>query len=664
MSENLINLQGISKQYNHKILLNEINLSINKGDKIAIIGKNGSGKSTLLNIIANTLDFDSGNRISQNNLKIASLSQQSSFEPHLSVEAAMQECMQELKNAHKRLNELSLLMQDSQDKSLLNEYAQLSNLLDVNNGWDLESKLDSLLEYFDLAKFRHKLANSLSGGEQKRLSLACLLLQQSDILLLDEPTNHLDASMVRFLENFLLELKGTIVFISHDRYFIDKVATCIIELDNGFLRSFSGGYLDYLAQKEALLSNLAKEHQKLLKLLKSEQEWFNRGVKARLKRNEGRKARYLELKQKAKSNPSIINKMRLELEREQKAFNQIEGKNNKKCLFEIENLHKKMGEKQIINNLNLRILQNEKIGIVGHNGCGKSSFLKLLLGELKPDSGVIKKGEISIGYFDQHTQSLDDSKDLLETFCPNGGEHIEVDGKHLHVYGYLKNFLFPKEYLSQKIGFLSGGEKTRVALALLFTKKYDVLILDEPTNNLDLQTINILEQYLLSMNASILFVSHDRYFVDKLAQKILIFEGDGKVSVSAKSYSEYLELDDEIKRLNSYKIESANSKDSNKEANLKESSPKVINDIKKEQKAQTKLSYNEQRLLDSLPLELQTLESKIATLQHNLSTPEIYEKIGISTLAKELQELEQELDSKLERYIILDEKAKKLKGLA
>lgn len=639
---NLLSLQDVSKQYAHKFILNQISLHILRHEKIAIVGKNGSGKTSLLNIIAGELEIDSGERMVQSQLKILSLEQKPVFEAHASVQDVLVASMRELQSAHDRLQMLTQQIDEHPGKEALEEYARLSAYLDEYNGWDLQARAQEILQYFGLDGFKDRLANSLSGGEQKRVALASLLLQKCDILLLDEPTNHLDVEMVGFLEKFISKSKITLVFISHDRYFIDNVATRILEIDEGKLLSFDGGYMDYLRKKEEILKNLNQQHEKLLKLLKSEEEWLRRGVKARVKRNEGRKNRILQMRQEAKSNPALIRKMRLELERERKSFNQAEGRNNQKCLFEIEHLHKSLGEKILISDLNLRILQNEKIAIVGKNGSGKTSFLKMLLGEISVDSGSIKSGEITIGYFDQHTAMLDDEKDLLETFCPNAGEYVRVRGKDIHVFGYLKNFFFPKEFLTQKIGALSGGEKNRVALALLFTKDVDVLILDEPTNDLDIQTINVIEEYLMSMSCSVIFVSHDRYFVDKLAHKLLIFEGQGVVREGHILYSEYLAISESLHEVENLERELVQSE--------------VVEAPKNVKRAQ-KLSYNEKRMFEELPEQIAGLEEEQKRLHKALSDPRQYEQNGIGVLAQELKQVEQILQEKLEMYFALEQKS-------
>ncbi|TLD89847.1 MULTISPECIES: ribosomal protection-like ABC-F family protein [Helicobacter] len=647
---NLLSLQDVSKQYEHKIILNRICVNITKGEKIAIVGQNGSGKSSLLGIISAKIDIDSGERISIKNLKILSLPQKPIFPPQATTSDVLLESMSELKAANERVEALHKLMATNENlgSEVLEEYERLSAYLSAYRGWDLQGLIEEILTRFELETFRDRLANSLSGGEQKRIALASLLLQPCDILLLDEPTNHLDVQMVEFLEDFIASSGLSVVFISHDRYFIDKVATRIIELDNGAARSFDGGYMDYLAKKAEILQNMDKAHQKLLKILKSEEEWLRRGVKARLKRNEGRKDRILAMREEVKKNPAILRKMRLELEREQKSFNSTQSSNNQKCLFEIEHLHKSIGGKCLIDDLSLRILARDKIGIVGRNGTGKSSLLKLLLREQKADSGLIKVGDIRIGYFDQHTSMLEHDKDLLETFCPNGGEHINVRGKHMHVYGYLKNFLFPKEQLFQKIGALSGGERNRVALALLFTKEVDVFILDEPTNDLDIQTINIIEEYLLSLSCAVIFVSHDRYFVDKLAQKILVFEGNGKITQSYMPYSEYLQIAKELNEITSYEsaeiIESKNTQ-----------SPQKAQD-RVDSKKPTKLSYKENLALQTLPKEIEELEKRQKDLQEILSNPKEYEKQGVLTLAEELAQIESTLDTKITQYLLLEDK--------
>lgn len=638
----LLSLINISKQFDHKIILNQVNFSLQEGERVAIIGKNGSGKSTLIKIISGDLECDEGKRVLKNDLKIVALSQNIEFPPLKTVYEICQEALGDLRFAHEKLKELEKKLLQDQDNRLLQEQAEAIDFITQHNAWNLEEKIHDILEKFFLYELKDRIANSLSGGEQKRLSLATTLVKKADVFILDEPTNHLDVESVEFLEEQILSLKASIVFISHDRYFIDRLAHRIIEVDKGGVQNFIGGYQNYLKTKEQMLQNLAKEHENLLKLLRVEEEWLSRGVQARRKRNEGRKARVLELRQKAKTNPSLIRTMRLELQREQNKIKENQPKNNKKVLFELENLYKKIENKILLEALNLRILQRDKIAIVGKNGSGKSTLLKILLRQIPYDKGNLKVGEhISIGYFDQQKSFLDDEKTLLETFCPNGGDHVDVYGKHIHVYGYLKNFLFPKEFLDQKIGSLSGGEKNRVGLALLFTKAYDCLILDEPTNDLDIQTINILEEYLQKFQGSIIFVSHDRYFVDKIADKLLIFSGRGMVQESYFTYSEFLDIQKEISEYENLEIQIQEDEQS-----------KII----KSKKIQSKLSYMEQRELDLLPSEIETLEQKIKEIEDELSDLNNYEKKDISSLALELQEAKNTLESKLERYFELEEK--------
>ena len=640
----LLSLLEVSKTYEHKNILHQISLNIKENERIAIVGKNGSGKSTLLKLLCGECEQDSGEKVVEGNTIISYLPQIPHFPRNLSVYEAIELSLDDLKSAHSRLEEIHILLEKfPQDKKILDEYSMLSAYIDKHNAWDLQARVNEVIEHFGLEDLVSRDVHSLSGGEQKRVALSTILFKQCDILLLDEPTNHLDVEMVEFLEQKLLALKCSLVFISHDRYFIENLATRVVEVENAKLTSFDGGYSSYLSKKEELLRALSKEHEVLIKLLKSEEEWLRRGVKARLKRNEGRKKRIMEMREKAKSSPSIINKMRLELERERKAFNQEEGRNNKKMLFEAHRISKTLGSKKLFCDLSFRILQKDKIAIVGKNGSGKSSLLKVLLGESQYDSGELKRGEIRVGYFDQHRTMLDESKDLLETFCPNGGDRVDVRGKNMHVYGYLKNFLFPKEFLTQRVSQLSGGEKNRVALALLFTKEYDCLILDEPTNDLDINTINILEEYLNSFEGCILFVSHDRYFVDKIAQKLFVFEGDGRVVERYESYSELLE---ERKELLEYSL--------------------IEKEIQREQKdkkskTQTKLSYKDQRVLESLPSEIQGLEAMIARLERELSDPKIYEAKGIVSIASELEEYKREYEMKMEQYFELLQKSEELK---
>lgn len=635
----LLSLLGICKQYDYKVILKDVNFSITKGEKIAIVGKNGSGKSTLLKIITQEIQPDEGECIIQNNLKILSLPQNPIFDPLMSVRDVCEDSLKELKDAHKRLEFLNT--QESTKESL-DEQGMLISFIEEHKGWDLSNKVDEILQRFDLVNIADRLANTLSGGEQKRLALSVMLLKQADILILDEPTNHLDVEMVEFLEEMIASLTCSVVFISHDRYFIESLAHRVVEIDEGKLLSFDGGYSNYLQKKEEILNILSREHEHLLKLLKSEEEWLNRGVQGRRKRNEGRKARVLEMRKNAKANPSIIKKMRLELQREQKHFNREEGKNAKKMLFECEKISKTIEGKVLISNLNLRILQRDKIAIVGKNGSGKSTLLKIFLNQISQDSGIIKRGDITIGYFDQQRKMLDEDKNLIETFCPNGGDHIDVMGRNMHVFGYLKNFLFPKEFLDKKISYLSGGEKNRVALALLFAKKYDCLILDEPTNDLDITTINILEEYLQNFDGAVIFVSHDRYFVDKISHKLLVFRGGGVCEETYMGYTEYLDMQ---KELAEYDMLESDLQSTQKNEKVKKN---------------TKLGYKETLELENLPNEIEKLEGIIKSLELELSDCNLYEKKGITTIAKEIEDAQKELESKLQRYFFLEEKNQSL----
>ncbi|MCI5969227.1 ribosomal protection-like ABC-F family protein [Helicobacter sp.] len=644
-----LSLQNVSKQYDYKAILQDISLHIEEKERVAIVGRNGAGKSTLLKILSGELESDDGVRILEGDLELKHLIQKPDFKAGQTTKEAIVEALSEQNYAKERYFEIANLLQNApNDKALLAEYAKLTSFLEHHNAWDMESKIKQILETFALESLEHQCVNLLSGGEQKRVALACLLLHKPDILLLDEPTNHLDVEMVEFLEEMLLYGNFTLVFISHDRYFIDRVATRVVEVEEGKVRSFKGGYSEYLRQKEALLLSLAKSHETLLKHLKAEEEWLARGVRARVKRNEGRKERIMEMKKIAKTNPSIIRKMTLELERERKNFNQEEGVNRKKMLFTLKNLRMELGERVLIHSFNARILQRDKIAIVGRNGAGKSTLLKILLGKMRQSGGSVECGEVKIGYFDQHREMLDDSKDLLETFCPFGGDHIEVRGKSMHIFGYLKNFLFPKEFLDKKIGALSGGEKNRVALALLFTKDYDCLILDEPTNDLDIPTINILEEYLQSFQGAILFVSHDRYFVDKIAKSLYVFKGNGEIMESHRSFSEYLEMQKELKEY--ALIEQECREQSNKAEEKQDSAKAFFKEVKK-----TKLSYHEKRLLEILPQEIEALEAELKTLESllyngSLSTQELQEK------SKEFEEKKMLCETKILQYLELEEK--------
>jgi len=642
----LIDLQKISKHYSAQKILTEVNFHVDEGERIVIIGKNGSGKSTLMKIVHGSLEPDDGRRITQNDLEVKMLDQRPEFQDGHTVREAVEAGLVELTKAKERYQELSLLLaEDFENKLLLEEHEQLSRYIEHHNAWNLDDKIERIIQHFQLKPYEHKAVTLLSGGEQRRVALASLLLQKPDILLLDEPTNHLDVYMVEFLEELILKEKFTLVFISHDRYFIDKVATKSVEVEDCSLREYKGGYNDYLQQKEEYLRTLQKQHENLLGILKRENEWFARGVRARLKRNEGRKERLMNLREAAKTNPAKIRKMSVELQREAKHFNRNKSINKQKMLFEIEDLALKLGDKNLLHDFTTRILQKDVIAIVGPNGSGKSTLLKALLGRIKPYKGKIKKGEFSVGYFDQHREMLDDDKNLIETFCPHGGDRVNVRGKDYHVYGYLKNFLFPREFLDKKIGVLSGGEKNRVALALLFTKNVDILILDEPTNDLDIPTINILEEQLTNFSGAVIIVSHDRYFVDKIAKKLFIFQANKTIEESHQHYSEYLELEKELATL---------------EEMEKESQKEKPQEQKREKQKLLKLSYKEKLALDKLPLEIEELEILIEEKNNCLANPACYEEIGISKLAKELEKIEEEYEYKVEELLTIEEKEEEI----
>mgnify|MGYP001248703219 FL=1 len=640
----LIDLQNISKQYDIKVILKDANFTLQAGQRVAVIGQNGQGKSTLFKIIMKAVEPDSGEIAIDRSIKIEMLDQQPKFKANLSVRDAIENQLVELKSAKLEYEKITNeLMTNYEDENLLRRQSDLASFIDFHNAWDLDNMIERVLIEFQLKQYEHKDVNLLSGGEQRRVSLAGLILKKPDVLLLDEPTNHLDVYMVEFLEELLLKNNFTLLFISHDRYFIDNIATNVVEVDGGELRRFNGGYSSYLEQKAQILSNLQKEHENLLRLVKQEAHWMQHGVTARRKRNERRKAEYFDLKQKAKSNPAYIKKMSIELQREQKSFNSEEKQQNKKkMLYELDNIYKSLGEKDLIKDFTARILQKDTIAIVGPNGSGKSTLLKIFMEKMKIDKGSFKKGDFQIGYFDQQRDMLDDDKTIMEIFCPNGGDRVVLDdGRNMHVFGYLKNFFFPKEYLDKKVGVLSGGEKNRVALALLFTKRVDCMILDEPTNDLDIPTINILEEYLQNFQGALIFVSHDRYFVDKIAKKLFVFTGNGHIMESFQPYSEYLQIEKELKELDNLEVELEKEK----------TSVKVVNEPKK----QTKLSYKDQREYDSLPNELEELEAKIEELNSCLADPKCYEKIGIVTLSKELEEKKAIYEEKVERFLTLEE---------
>ncbi|MDR2151557.1 MAG: ABC-F family ATP-binding cassette domain-containing protein [Helicobacteraceae bacterium] len=633
----LVDLKAICKRYEAQTILRGADFAIEERERVAIVGRNGSGKTTLMKIVAGILEADSGDRMAQNLITIEALDQNPVLDENLTVREAIERSLTHItaiKDEYAKLTQKLEL--ESDNKTLNDQLATLGSRLDFLGAWNLSEQIEKIITRFNLKELQHSKISTLSGGEKRRVALGAIMLKKPDLALLDEPTNHLDVYMVKFLEELILESKSAFLIISHDRYFIEQIATRTIEIEDGHLRSFKGGYNLYLEQKAAMLESMTKSHETLVKQLKSEQEWLNRGVKARLKRNMGRVEKIKQMKEEAKKNPSIIRRIKLELEREQKAFNREDGVNRKKALFEIENLSINVCQKTLIKPFSARILQQDKIAISGRNGNGKTTLLLTLLGRLSATGGIVKIGCESIGYFDQDRSMLDDNKNLLETFCPNGGDHINARGASVHVYGYMKNWLFPKEFLDKKIGSLSGGEKNRVALALLFAKRYDCLILDEPTNDLDIPTINILEEYLQSYQGALLFVSHDRFFIDKIASKLWLIKNDQTISEELCSYSDYLENEALLEEFEKCAIEA------------EKPTPK-----RESKRSQQKLSYKDQRLYDTLPIEIDGLEKQIKAIESAMFEG-VYAQAELVEQNQTLQALKESLELKVETYFELE----------
>ena len=637
----LIELIDVTKKFGSHVVLDGVNFALEANERVAVIGKNGGGKSTLMKIIAGLCETDEGRVITQNGLNIQMLAQTPKFEDNLSVKDALRRELAEIYAALSEYDAISSkIAAQPENKELLARQDELIKFIEAKDGWQIDNKIEQVLQNFGLKIYENRSVCTLSGGEIRRVALGALVLKKPDVLLLDEPTNHLDVYMVKFLEDMLLSSKQTIVFISHDRYFIDRLATRSIELEEGKISNFDGGYENYLRRKQEMLASLEKSHETLLKQLRAEEEWLHRGVKARLKRNEGRKARIMQMRQDAKKNPGAIRRVRLELERASRSFNGTGGDNRKKMLFECTNIGKILNGKVLFKGFSARVLQGERIGIVGANGAGKSTLLKILLGRSKIDAGEIKRGEIKIGYFDQTRSGITDDKSIIEIFCPNGGDHISVRGSYMHVYGYLKNFLFPKEFLDKPVGVLSGGEKNRLALAKLFTEQYDCLILDEPTNDLDIATINILEDYLLSFEGAVIIVSHDRYFIDKITNKLWVFEKNGTIDQIQMPYSQYLEFEDEMAEIDQIEAD----------AGASASAEEGGRENKKEKTSAAKLSYKQNKILEEYPAKIEAIEARIKELNHALSTPEIYQKLGMQGLFEELEEKRGTLNSMENEY--------------
>ncbi len=622
----LLTLRNIQLSYGAAPLLDGVNLSIEPGERLCLVGRNGAGKSTLMKLIAGEIQADDGDLEKQPGLTIARLVQEVPADTEGSVFDIVARGLGDLGAVLAEHAALSLTLGDASDAAM-NRFEFLQHELDSRDGWTLSQRVETVLTRLALDGATD--FAGLSGGMKRRVLLAQSLVQEPDILLLDEPTNHLDIESIRWLEEFMKGWNGTLLFITHDRAFLRALATRIIELDRGKLTSWPGSYEKYLEGKQAQLDAEEKANSDFDKKLSQEERWIRQGIKARRTRNEGR-VRAL----KAMRQERAVRRERTG----QAAMTVQQGDKSGKLVIEAQHLTATFAGQTLFRDFAITVQRGDRIGLIGPNGCGKSTLLKLLLGRMEPQQGTVKLGtNLQIAWFDQLRETLDENKSIIENVV-EGSDFIEVNGQSKHIIGYLQDFLFEPARCRQPVKALSGGERNRLLLARLFTRPFNLLVLDEPTNDLDADTLDLLEEQLMQYQGTLLLVSHDREFVDNVVTSTLVFE-NGEVNEYVGGYQDWL-------RQRSQPVKQTDKKVAVK---LAPASPAAAS-------AKKKLSYKEQQELKELPGRIEALEKDIAALQAKMSDPAFFKNdpATVAATTSALSEKEQALELVFNRWSELE----------
>ena len=633
---NLITLENISKSYSEKKLLEDISLGINDKEKIGLIGVNGTGKSTLLKIIAGAEIPDDGTITKANKVRIEYLPQNPYYDENATVlEQVFKGTCEEMKIIGNYQDVLDKINK-SYDEKLNDRLLKLQEKMDALNLWDLESSAKTVLTKLGIKDFNQKV-KELSGGQRKRVSLASALITPCELLILDEPTNHLDNDTIDWLETYLNSFKGSILMITHDRYFLDRVTNRILELDKGILYSYEGNYSVFLEKKMNRLQLAESMEAKRQNLLRKELAWVRRGAKARTTKQKARLQRFDELSNKNDYTP------------EDKLEISVGSSRLGKKIIEIENLSKSFDGRTFIDNLDYTLARTDRIGIVGRNGLGKSTLIRLLNGELKPDSGTISIGEtVKIGCFNQDTSKMHPEMRAIDYIKEESDYITTADGHKITASQMCEKFLFNGTLQYTHIKNLSGGEKRRLQLLRVLMMAPNVLLLDEPTNDLDIDTLSRLEDYLDDFNGVLICVSHDRYFLDRVCNKIFAYEGRGKINIYTGNYSDYLDY-----------REQENIEFEEFEDKVKEEKPKAPKKEKPKAKNKPKFSYNEQREFDTIDEDIEKLEDKIASLEEDTSKYAT-DFTKLQEIMDEKTKLENELQVKYDRWEYLNNLAEEI----
>ena len=634
----LITLTEGKLAFGHVPLLDRTAFSLESGERIGLIGRNGTGKSSLLKILAGLEKLDDGLLQYQQNLRIAYVAQEPILQTEHTVFEAAAEGLAQVKALREEYEALS---EGEWNESNHERLDQLQSQLDAQGGWNWEQRVSESLDRLHLDA--NQTIGQLSGGTKKRVALAQALVTMPDVLLLDEPTNHLDLDSIQWLEELLNAYTGAIIFITHDRAFLDHVATRIVELDRGILRSYPGNYSSYEKVKEQELNAESLANARADKLLAQEEVWVRKGVEARRTRSVGRIARLEKLRTLRAQRRNAMGQIKLAIS---------SGDRSGKIVADLQNVSKSY-QKPIVQNFTATILRGDKVGLLGPNGAGKTTLLKLILGVIQPDSGIATMGtRIEVAYFDQMREGLN-LEATLEDFISPGSEWIEINGNRKHVKSYLGDFLFAPERTNSPISTLSGGERNRLLLARLFARPANVLVLDEPTNDLDIDTLDLLEQLLQDYAGTVFLVSHDRTFLDNVVTSMIAYEGDGKWQEYEGGYEDYRIQKKRFDALTQANTASTVNKTASKEDKKLESKSEVKQSVTK-----SKLSNKEKAELDKLPNQIEQLEKKQLVLSEQLANPEIYKGDAhlIVTLKNELTQIEEQTTRSMKRWEELLEK--------
>ncbi|OTQ30288.1 ABC transporter ATP-binding protein [Gilliamella apicola] len=630
----LINLTNAYLSFSDAPLLDHIDMSIEVNERVCLVGRNGAGKSTLLKVLNKEVPLDEGQIVYENNVVVSRLQQDPPRDVQGNVFDFVAEGLQEQAQLLKDYHELSHRVEQEPSESNLAKLAKMQEQLDHQNGWQLENRIRNVISSLSLDSEAQ--LSSLSGGWLRKAALAKALVCQPTVLLLDEPTNHLDIETIKWLEEFLKGFNGSIVFISHDRSFIRQMATRIIDLDRGKIASWSGNYDNYLLGKEEALRVEDLQNAEFDKKLAQEEVWIRQGIKARRTRNEGRVRALKAMRQEYSERRQVMGSAKMQIE---------EALRSGKIVFELENVTYQVDDKLLVNDFSVQVLRGDKIALIGPNGIGKTTLLKLMLGNLTPTSGRVHCGtKLEVAYFDQYRLELDPEKTVMDNLA-EGKQEVMVNGRSRHVLGYLQDFLFPPKRARTPVRALSGGERNRLLLAKLFLKPSNLLVLDEPTNDLDIETLELLEELVNDYQGTVLLVSHDRQFVDNVVTQCWFFEEKGHIGIYAGGYADALQQQQQAQPV---KVSTVNSSQQPK----KESN--TVNNQNKESavKKKVKLSYNEQRELAQLPSKIEQLEIVIADLQTQIGQSDFFNQPHDITgpILQSLSDKEAELEAVFERW--------------